>query len=48
MFVDDLPAGGGRFRRPPGGYRSTLASGVLTQVGGDLTGARPATVLTRG
>ena len=32
VFVDDLPAGGGRFRRPPGGYRSTLASGVLTQV----------------
>ena len=47
VFVDDLPAGGGRFRRPPGGYRYTLASGELTQVAGDLTGARPATVLSR-
>jgi N-acyl-D-amino-acid deacylase len=46
-FVDDLPAGGGRFRRPPGGYRYTLASGELTQVEGELTGARPATVLDR-
>ncbi len=46
MFVDDLPAGGGRFRRPPGGYRYTLATGVVTQEGGELTGARPATVLT--
>ena len=47
VFVDDLPAGGGRFRRPPGGYRYTLAAGELTQVAGDLTGARPATVLER-
>jgi N-acyl-D-aspartate/D-glutamate deacylase len=48
VFVDDLPAGGGRFRRPAGGYRYTVASGVVTQSGGELTGARPATVLRRG
>lgn len=47
VFVDDLPAGGGRFRRPPGGYRYTVVGGELTQVAGELTGARPATVLTR-
>jgi N-acyl-D-aspartate/D-glutamate deacylase len=47
-FVDDVPAGGGRFRRPPGGYRYTAVSGVVVQEGGDLTGARPATVLAYG
>jgi len=45
VFVDDLPAGGGRFRRPAGGYRYTLAGGEVTQEDGVLTDARPAGVL---
>jgi N-acyl-D-aspartate/D-glutamate deacylase len=45
VFVADLPDGGRRLRRPEGGYRFTVAGGVVTQVGGRLTGARPARVL---
>jgi N-acyl-D-aspartate/D-glutamate deacylase len=45
VLVEDLPGGGERLRRPPGGYRYTVASGVVTQERGELTGARPATVL---
>ena len=45
VFVDDLPGGGRRLRRPPGGYRYTLAQGEVTQEGGVLTDARPAGVL---
>ena len=45
VFVDDLPGGARRLRRPPGGYRYTLAQGEVTQEGGVLTDARPAGVL---
>jgi N-acyl-D-aspartate/D-glutamate deacylase len=45
VFVDDLPRGARRLRRPAGGYRYTVAAGELTQEGGTLTGARPAGVL---
>ena len=45
VFVDDLPGGGSRLRRPPGGYRYTLANGEVTQEDGVLTDARPAGVL---
>jgi N-acyl-D-aspartate/D-glutamate deacylase len=45
VFVEDLPTGARRLRRPPGGYRYTLAAGEVTQEAGRLTGARPAGVL---
>jgi N-acyl-D-aspartate/D-glutamate deacylase len=41
VFVDDLPGGGRRLRRPPGGYRHTIVAGHVVQVDGELTGARP-------
>jgi N-acyl-D-aspartate/D-glutamate deacylase len=44
-FVDDLPSGASRLRRPPGGYRATLVNGVVTQRDGVLTGDLPARVL---
>jgi N-acyl-D-amino-acid deacylase len=47
-FVHDLPGGAPRLRRPPGGYRYTIASGVPTQEHGVLTGALPGGVLDRG
>jgi len=40
-FVADLPGGGSRLRRPPGGYRHTIVAGEIVQTGGELTGARP-------
>jgi len=45
VFVHDLPDGSPRLRRPPGGYRYTLAAGEVTQEDGILTDARPAGVL---
>ena len=45
VFVNDLPDGSPRLRRPPGGYRYTLAAGEVTQEDGVLTDARPAGVL---
>ena len=45
VFVTDLPGGSRRLRRPPGGYRYTIANGEVTQEGGVLTGATPAGVL---
>ena len=45
VFVDDLPGGSRRLRRPAGGYRYTVAAGEVTQEDGKLTGARPAGVL---
>ena len=45
VFVGDLPGGASRLRRPPGGYRYTLANGEVTQENGVLTDARPAGVL---
>ncbi|SNQ46815.1 Amidohydrolase 3 [Frankia canadensis] len=41
VFVDDLPAGGARLRRPEGGYRYTVVAGEVVQEAGTLTGARP-------
>jgi N-acyl-D-aspartate/D-glutamate deacylase len=46
-LVDDVPGGGLRFRRDAAGYRCTIVNGVVTQEGGQLTGARPAGLLTR-
>ena len=48
FFVDDLPSGGSRLRRPPGGYRVTICNGVVTQRDGELTGANPGRVLDGG
>jgi N-acyl-D-aspartate/D-glutamate deacylase len=48
VFVEDLPSGGGRLRRPAGGYRMTAVAGVVTQQGGELTGAMPGKVLDAG
>jgi N-acyl-D-amino-acid deacylase len=45
-FVDDIPEGGRRLRRPAGGFRSTIVDGVVTQDGGDLTGRRPGRVVS--
>jgi N-acyl-D-aspartate/D-glutamate deacylase len=45
VFVNDLPGGARRLRRPAGGYRYTLANGEVTQEDGKLTGALPAGVL---
>ena len=33
-FVDDLPGGGRRLRRPEGGYRATIVDGVAVQLDG--------------
>jgi len=46
-FVHDLPGGGARFRRPPGGYRYTVTGGAVTQERGVLTGARSGRLVTR-
>jgi N-acyl-D-aspartate/D-glutamate deacylase len=40
-FVHDLPGGGPRLTRPPGGFRATVVSGTIVQAGGEPTGARP-------
>jgi N-acyl-D-aspartate/D-glutamate deacylase len=47
-FVEDLPAGGARLRRPAGGYRATVVGGVPTTEAGKDTSARPGTVLRAG
>jgi N-acyl-D-aspartate/D-glutamate deacylase len=44
-FVDDLPGGASRLRRPAGGYRATVVNGVITQENGTDTYARPGVVL---
>jgi N-acyl-D-aspartate/D-glutamate deacylase len=41
IIVSDLPDGSSRLSRPEGGFRATIASGVITQQGGVATGARP-------
>jgi N-acyl-D-aspartate/D-glutamate deacylase len=48
VFVDDLPSGGRRLRRPEGGFRATAVGGVLTQKNGVLTGKTPGRVLDSG
>ena len=46
-FVHDLPGGGPRLTRPPGGFRATVVDGVVTQERGVATGARPGGPLGR-
>jgi N-acyl-D-aspartate/D-glutamate deacylase len=48
VFVDDLPLGAARLRRPPGGFRQTIVAGTVVQEAGNLTGARPGVVLRAG
>ncbi|OHV29852.1 MULTISPECIES: N-acyl-D-amino-acid deacylase family protein [Pseudofrankia] len=48
VFIDDLPAGGSRLRRPSGGYRYTAVAGEVTQQDGELTDARPGRFLGAG
>jgi N-acyl-D-amino-acid deacylase len=45
VIVDDMPGGACRLRRPGGGYRATVVSGVITQRDGVLTDARPGTLV---
>jgi N-acyl-D-amino-acid deacylase len=45
VLVDDLPTGASRLRRPSGGYRWTMVSGVVTQEAGQPSDARPGHVL---
>ena len=45
-FVHDLPQGGARLRRPPGGYRTTILSGTVVQEDGARTGALPGRVIS--
>ena len=47
-FVHDLPGNGARLRRPEGGYRATIVSGVPTQLHGRATGALPGGVIAAG
>jgi N-acyl-D-amino-acid deacylase len=47
-FLDDVPGGGSRLRRPAGGYRYTIIEGTVVQEGGKLTGARPGVILDAG
>ena len=46
VFVDDLPGGGSRLRRPGGGYRATIVAGTPVQLDGELTGALPGRVIS--
>jgi N-acyl-D-aspartate/D-glutamate deacylase len=46
-LVSDLPGGGSRLTRDPGGYRYTIVNGVVVQEGGKATGALPAGWLAR-
>ena len=48
VFVADLPVAVRRLRRPAGGYRYAVVAGAVVQAGGELTGARPGTVLRPG
>jgi N-acyl-D-amino-acid deacylase len=44
-FANDLPAGGRRLLQDAKGYSHTLASGQITYVDGEATGARPGRVI---
>lgn len=48
VFAADLPAGARRLRRPAGGYRYTVVDGTVVQADGELTGARPGSLLRPG
>jgi S-adenosylmethionine/arginine decarboxylase-like enzyme len=45
VLTADLPGGGLRLRRPPGGFRFTVVAGTVVQHDGTLTGALPGIVL---
>jgi N-acyl-D-amino-acid deacylase len=45
VLTADLPGGGLRLRRPPGGFRFTVVAGTVVQHDGTLTGALPGVVL---
>jgi N-acyl-D-amino-acid deacylase len=47
-FVHDLPREYRRLRRPEGGYRATIVSGVPVQLDGKSTGALPGRVIAAG
>lgn len=47
-MVNDLPGGGARLTRDPGGFRYTIVNGQPVQQAGKATGALPATWLARG
>jgi N-acyl-D-aspartate/D-glutamate deacylase len=47
-FLDDMPEGGSRQRRPPGGYRYTIVDGAVVQEDGRLTGGNPGSILHSG
>ena len=47
-FRNDGPEGGGRMRRPAGGYRFTIVEGEVVQEEGQLTGAHPGSILSAG
>jgi N-acyl-D-aspartate/D-glutamate deacylase len=47
-FVSDVPEGGSRMRRPPGGCRYTTVEGVVVQEVGQLTGANPGSIVSVG
>ena len=47
-FVHDLPHDHRRLRRPEGGYRATVVSGVPVQLAGKSTGALPGRVIAAG
>jgi N-acyl-D-aspartate/D-glutamate deacylase len=45
-FVQDLPGGGMRLRRPAGGYRYTLVDGEVVQEDGKTTGQLPGRLIS--
>ncbi|MBO0731337.1 MAG: amidohydrolase family protein [Acidimicrobiaceae bacterium] len=47
-FLDDVPGGGQRMRRPAGGYRYTVVDGTVVQEDGKLTGHHPGGLLDAG
>lgn len=47
VMTSDLPGGGSRLRRGPGGYRYTIIDGTIVQEGGEMTGRLPGTALRR-
>ncbi len=46
-LVEDLPTDGARLTRAPGGFRYTIANGVIVQKNGETTGALPARLLAK-
>jgi hypothetical protein len=46
--IADLPAGARWLRRPAGGYRYTVVDGTVVRADGELTSARPGSLLRPG